>query len=199
MNPRIQAILDASAQLEALHRRVQETVRTRDRGAAERERWRQACDEFHRRHRELFYPGGEAALDALKRRESTAIDAALDFLEADPRHFRSGYTKEEVWKLLRRAALADEHRARLEEVALCYLHRHVSREFWVMARVMSTVASGPFWERLAALERTAEEPRRSRAAYLLEFRDGPDAGARFRRTLCMERLMHRHGSKNPTS
>jgi hypothetical protein len=96
MTSRVQEIRDASAQLDALNKRIDKTLRGRDRGPAERERWSNACEEFHRRYSELFYPGGDAALYALKRNETSAIGTALDFLEADPLHFRSGYTKEVV-------------------------------------------------------------------------------------------------------
>ena len=136
MTSRIQEIAEASAKLDALHKRINETVRTRDRGPAERERWSNACEEFHRRYPDLFYPGGDESLDALKRGESTAIATALDFLEADPLHFRSGYTKEEVWRCLR------------------------EREFWVMARVMSSLGSEDFWRTAANLAEAADQPRK---------------------------------------
>ena len=145
MPARIQSILDASAKLDALHERIHETVRTRDRSAEDRKRWSDACAEFHRSYSTLFYPGGDASLDALKRHDADAIETALDFLDADPRHFRSGYTKEEIWRRLRNAPLKDSVKQRLEEVALRYLDRPVGREFWYMARVMSVVTSSATW------------------------------------------------------
>jgi hypothetical protein len=64
MSNRIQEIRNASAKLDALNRRISETVRMRDRGPAERETWSRACDDFHRLYPELFYPGGDKSLDA---------------------------------------------------------------------------------------------------------------------------------------
>lgn len=195
MTSRVQEIRDASAQLDALNKRIDETLRSRDRGPAERERWSNACEEFHRRYSELFYPGGDAALNALKRNESSAIGTALDFLEADPLHFRSGYTKEEVWRRLRRALFIPSDHARLEQIALSYLDRQVGREFWLMGRVMSAIGSKGFWSRVAERASSDEQPKATRASYLLHYRDGASAGEAFRKKLRMERLMKRYRDK----
>jgi hypothetical protein len=189
MSDRIQAILDASAKLEALHKRIDDTVRARDRSAADRERWSEACSDFHRLYSTLFYPGGDASLDALKLNDAEAIETALDFLDADPKHFRSGYTKEEVWRRLRNAPLTDAQRRRLEEISLRYLDRPVGREFWHMARVMGVVATEKFWNSIASLVESSEGPKKTRASYVSVYRDGATAGAALRKKLRAERLM----------
>lgn len=191
----VQKILDASAMLDALHKRINETVRVRDRGSEEREQWTRACAEFHTKYAELFFPGGDASLAALKRHEPAAIELGIDFLEADPRHFRSGYMKEEVWRRLARAPLGKRERARLEKVALSYLNRQVGREFWVMGRVMSTLGSTELWDAVSELESSAEEPKKTRASYLLQYRSGPSAGEEFRKKLSMDRLMKKYREK----
>ena len=195
MSARIQSILDASSRLNALQKRIDETYPFRDRGAEERERWSQACAEFHRGYGELFYPGGDDSLHRLKALEPEAVASALDFLEADPRHFGSGYTKEKVWRRLRRAPLDSCDGARLEQIALAYLTRQTGREFWLMARVMSTRGSTDFWRAVAELESSAEEPRKTRASYLLLYREGPRAGEEFRKKLRMDRLMEKYGRR----
>jgi hypothetical protein len=195
VSARIQVILDASAKLEALHKRIHDTARTRDRSAADRDRWSEACEAFQQLYATLFYPGGDASLDALKRNESEAIETALDFLDADPKHFRSGYTKEEVWRRLRNAPLTDAHKRRLEEISLRYLDRPVGREFWHMARVMSVVATDTFWDSIANLVRSSEESKRTRASYVSVYRDGATAGAALRKRLRMERLMKLYGER----
>ena len=192
MTSRIQKIAEASARLAALQKRINETVRTRDRGPAERDRWSNACEEFHRRYPELFYPGGDKSLDELKRGESAAIATALDFLEADPMHFRSGYTKEEVWRRLRKAPLTAADKARLEATALTYLGRSIKREFWVMARAMSRLGSEGFWQSAANLADAADAPVKTRASYLLHYRDGVAAGEQFRKGLSRENAMRRY-------
>jgi hypothetical protein len=195
MSARIQLILDASAKLEALHRRIDETVRARDRSAADRERWSEACSEFHRLYPTLFYPGGDESLYALKRHETEAIETALDFLDADPKHYCSGYTKEKVWRRLRNAPLTDAHKRRLEEISLRYLDRPVGREFWHMARVMGVVATEAFWNSIATLVQSSEEPKKTRASYVLVYRDGAAAGAALRKKLRMERLMKAYNER----
>jgi hypothetical protein len=192
MKSPVAEILEASVTLDALKKRIDETVRTRDRGPHERERWSSACEEFHRRYPTLFYPGGDESLDALKRHDSAAIATALDFLDADPMHFRSGYTKEEVWRRLRRAPLTPVGKIRLEEIALRYLMRRVEREFWQMARVMSKLGSKEFWNTAAKLAESPDEPVKSRASYLLQYRLGVAAGEAFRQKLSLERLMQRY-------
>ena len=178
--------------LDALNKRIDETLRTRERGPSERERWSRACDEFHRRYPTLFYPGGDESLDALKSHDTEAIADALDFLDADPMHFRSGYTKEEVWRRLGGAPLTPADKIRLEQIALRYLMRRVEREFWLMARVMSKLGSAEFWNQVVTLADSLEEPTKSRASYLLRYRGGVAVGEAFRKRLRMERQMQRH-------
>jgi hypothetical protein len=192
MTNRVQEIREASAKLDALNKRVKETFRTRDRGAEERERWSRACADFHSRYADLFYPGGDASLDALKRHEPDAIRLAIDFLDADPQHFRSGYTKEEVWRRIRNAPLIQEDRARLEDVAMNYLNRRISREFWAMARAMSVIAAKEFWPRVRGVAESEKPPKRTRAEYFLAYEQGAAAGGRHRARVCREWLAQKH-------
>jgi hypothetical protein len=140
----------------------------------------------------LFYPGGDEALNSLKDYEARAIQTAIDFLEADPLHHRSGYTKEEVWKRLRNASLHANDKARLEAISLRYLERKIGRDFWSMARVMSYLATEAFWKRLHSELETAEEPKKTRVLYLLAYEQGAAAGGEIRRTLARERMMARY-------
>lgn len=192
MTSRVQEIRDASAKLDLLNKRINETVRTRDRGAEERDRWSRACAEFHTKYAELFYPGGDASLDALKRHESGAIQLGIDFLDADPHHFRSGYTKEEVWRRIRNAPLVAQDKSRLEGIAVRYLDRRISREFWAMARVMPVIASPDFWDRVRGLAESEDEPKKTRATYLLAYEQGAAAGGQNRVKVYREWLAQKY-------
>jgi hypothetical protein len=192
MTSRVQEIREASATLDALHKRIKDTFRTRDRGAEERERWSRACAEFHSKYAGLFYPGGDANLDALKRHEPGAIQLAIDFLDADPQHFRSGYTKEEVWRRIRNAPLTQEDRIRLQDIAMKYLNRRISREFWAMARVISVIAGSEFWHRVRAVSEREEQPMKTRAGYLLAYEEGAAAGGRNRAKVYREWLAQKY-------
>lgn len=192
MANRVQEIHEASAELDSLHKRIKETFRTRDRGVEERERWRGACAEFHSRYPELFYPGGDASLDALKLHEPAAIQVAIDFLDADPRHFRSGYLKEELWRRIRNAPLIQEDKTRLEGIAMKYLDRRISRDFWWMARVMSVLAPKTFWDRVRAVAESEPPPKKTRAQYLHVYEQGAAAGGRNRVKVYREWLARKY-------
>ena len=65
----------------------------------------------------LYTPEWEATLEALDEGDAPgAVEAAIDFLTADPRCFRSGYQKEKVCGLLARASLTEGQRERLAPV-----------------------------------------------------------------------------------
>jgi hypothetical protein len=80
-----------------------------------------ACREFHARFPSLFYPGGDDALSSLRTGDRAAIQSAVDFIVADPQHFRSGYTKEYVWVRLRsaRCYLATSNASATLRLATC--------------------------------------------------------------------------------
>jgi hypothetical protein len=181
--------------IDSLNKRVIASARTRDLGSRERGEWSLACQEFHSKYAELFYPGGDANLDALKRGEPAAIQLGIDFLEADPRHFRSGYTKEEVWRRLRRTSLSSSDKARLEEVALQYLDRQISREFWSMARVISVIGSTKFWHRVREIAESELEPKRTRAEYLAAYQQGAAIGGRNRQRVFAEYLARKYRAR----
>ena len=87
----------------------------------------------------------------------------------------------------RHLTLAD--RNRLEAIALRYLDRRIEREFWVMTSVMSELASEDFWKTAANLADASDEPAKTRASYLLQYREGAQAGEQFRKKLSRENLM----------
>jgi hypothetical protein len=180
---RVAEIREASGKLRALNARIHETFRTRDRGTDECARWEVACREFHARYPSLFYPGGELALDALKEREPVAIQTAIDFLVADPMHFRSGYTKEYVWARLLQCSLLPDDKRRLEGAALGYIRRRIDRTFWSMGRAMSRLASPDFWTAVDAVAKGGNPELATRASYLLVFKEGAAAGGLLRRQI----------------
>jgi hypothetical protein len=196
MSDRVRKIREASVALDSLHQRIHETVRARDRSAEDHDRWKRACAEFHSRFDQLFYPGGDASLDALKRHEPHAISQAIDFLDADPMHHRSGYTKEEVWRRLRHAPLGQRDKARLEAIALRYLDRRLAREFWVMAATMAVIASATFWDRVREAASSATAPERmKRAAHLSAYEHGAAVGSRNRHQVRRDYLMRKFGDR----
>jgi hypothetical protein len=196
---RVKSILAASAELRTLHDRVRETARLRDRSPQARERWTVACREFHARFPSLFYPGGDDALLGLRTCEQAAIQAAVDFIVADPHHFRSGYTKEYVWARLTQCALLPSDVERLCDAALGYLQRRVDRSFWSMCRAMSRLASPGFWRRVEGLAAAGVEPVSARASYLFVFKQGAVAGGQLRRRISQEVWLERYRQRKGSS
>jgi hypothetical protein len=61
----------------------------------------------------LYSPAWEANVTALQQGDATAVDASMDFLDADPICFRSGYVKERLCRFLSRIDLTEVQRTRL--------------------------------------------------------------------------------------
>jgi hypothetical protein len=61
----------------------------------------------------LYSPAWEANVTALQQGDARAVDASIDFLEADPICFRSGYAKERICRFLSRVDLTERQRTRL--------------------------------------------------------------------------------------
>ena len=160
-------LLEASRTLVGLNRRIGETFRTRDRSAADRDTWSKACSEFHAIYPALFYPGGVSRWEAFLSRDSSELDAAIAFLEVDPVHFRSGYTKETIWARLKAADLTAKQERRLESVAVAYLHQRMRREFWCMVRYVRHRGSAQFWEVVSKLAEEASGGEGMKAWWLI--------------------------------
>lgn len=65
----------------------------------------------------MFSSEWEETLENLRTEPSTALaEPCIDFLEADPVCFRSGYEKEKVCRILTRVQLGEEQRRRLGAV-----------------------------------------------------------------------------------
>jgi len=62
-------------------------------------------------------------------RDLDALEMAVEFLEADPYFFRSGYIKEKLLRYVRRYTLTPEHMNRLQRIVLNVVDRHFCREF----------------------------------------------------------------------
>ncbi len=71
----------------------------------------------------------------------TALETAIEFLEADPYFFRSGYVKEKLLRYVRSYVLAPEHAYRLQRVILNVVDSHFCRElreYCKLARKLNT-------------------------------------------------------------
>jgi hypothetical protein len=195
----IKSILAKSAELRILSERINETVQTRGDSPQKQQEWSDACEEFHRRFDSLSFPGGSATLSRVRANDPDALEAAVNFLLADPYHFRSGYLKEYLWCWLQRCELSRSARSRLEHAALSYLDRQISREFWSMCKFMAGHGGSTFWTDVTARAHAAGSPQAFRAVLLLAHGADIHAGARLRREVHRSWLMRKYGGNNGAS
>ena len=108
---------------------------------------------------------------------TSACETMIEFLEEDPYRFRSGYAKEHIWRVLKRARLSESQKRRLRQVAFAYLNKPMSREFWYMCRFIRTIADESFQRDVEQLARSRAAGVRERAGHLLAYLESPDKGA----------------------
>jgi len=116
-----QSIIANAEEIRSLHARIEQTVRHRDRSPQDRRAWELACQTFHSRHDALAFPGGyQNALERIVAGDSSAVDAALCFLEVRPFFFRSGYMYKDILRKVKRAALTQQQGERLARIVSAY-------------------------------------------------------------------------------
>ena len=191
MANRVKAIKAKAETLRALQKAIHAAFAQRDRSKADWQTWQQAADQMRQQYGELAHPT-DGSLSAFERGDVEGIEAVIDFLDADPMFFRSGYMKEWMWKRLARFSLSEEQTARLETIALAYTDRRVCREFWYMCRAMVRLASPAFWQRLQALvECEKGNLQGDRAFYLAAYANGIDTGETLHRNVKKESRQRR--------
>ncbi len=117
---------------------------------------------------------------ALIRADSSLQEAIIRFLEEDPKTFSSGYAKEIIWKYIKRYPLTINDVTRLEQAALEYLKRPMSREFKLMSQTMARIASRDFWTAVKA-ELNSDTPWTQINAYcLFAYSEGIQSGESLR-------------------
>ncbi len=85
---------------------------------------------------------------AVKRADPTIFENAIRFLHNDSIGHRTGYSKEIVWRYIRRYSLNDVHIQRLEQAAFKCLTRPMSAEFKYMCQTMAHIGTDAFWKQV---------------------------------------------------
>ncbi len=172
----LERIQQNSREINRMLARINTLVQERDASSTKRTEWQAACQDFFARYDALSFPGGAAMLARVRSGDLDALEAAVQFLLADPYHFRSGYLKERLWRWLARQPLSASARDQLEQAALAYLDRRICREFWTMCKTMARLGRTQFWSRVAERAATGDV----RATLLLAYRTNLQAGAQAR-------------------
>jgi hypothetical protein len=132
------------------------------------ERWHAALLELNRAMSQLYPPTFEADVRRLKDGDPGAIETAIRFLEADPWAFRTGYTKEEILRRLRRLELTTKQKARLSAVILHQVDQKDRREFRQYCLLAPSVDDDTLREGLLARLRSGDGGRARRALWVLD-------------------------------
>lgn len=113
-------------------------------------------------------------LELLNQRDPAAIDGAIDFLEADPYFFRSGYIKEEILHFLAsmHGTFNAEQRARLQRIVLAAIDRPARREYRRYCRLASKIVDIDFIEQLSDRLASPNAHIKRNALWMLAYCDG---------------------------
>jgi hypothetical protein len=96
----------------------------------------EAAKRFHRAYEAVWPPHFFEMLEACRRGESSGLNVVLDFIEACPRFFRSGYAQDRALRFVFRPPRSAVQTYRLQQVVL----RAVRRELRLPFRNISKVA-----------------------------------------------------------
>ena len=161
----------ARRQLDAAHRALQQREHDPGAQACYREaltRWRTALDR-------AYPPGFWDAYDALGRGDPSGADSAIEFLEADPWFFRSGYVKATLIQRLTRLDLSPLHASRLRTVILAAVDGRDRRELRSYRRLARKVDAPDLREALQSRLAADDPGVRRRARWILDALPPPPA------------------------
>jgi hypothetical protein len=161
---RAKPVNDAQAEI---HAAFKEVVNRNDQSDPRTKRWLDAIDAFKAAYSRV-YPDDLRLLEqgALPASEVSTTDI-LDFLEADPVFFRSGYMKETLLGALKKRSLDKHEVGRLQAIIINVVGNADRREFRRYCRVATIVDDESLREKLKGLE-VAEDPDvRRRSSWVL--------------------------------
>ena len=159
-----------ATELEKLHDRVHETARHRGEGPQQKASWQEACRSFFASYDKLAFPGGlSQEFDLLRVGDPSAIEMAVQFLEANPWYFRSGYHKADVLRLLKRLPLSEDQCARLRKVIVERVRGRPVREMRAYGRLAPKISTPEFEAELASIAQDANHCAARHAQLILEY------------------------------
>jgi hypothetical protein len=158
-----------AAELEKLRERVEDSFRDRSKSAEHAAAWEQATRAFHAAYDKLAFPGGLGReFELLREGDATAIEMAIQFLEANPWYFRSGYHKADILKALRKHPLSDDQRDRMRKVILERVRDRPLREMRAYARFAPRVSTPQFEAEMRQIAENANPHAARHAQWVLD-------------------------------
>ena len=160
-------IIQNAEKLNQKYNHIDQTVKDRETNA---QAWKDACVDFHETYDILAFPGGLAkAIELLKNQDAATISIAIIYLHADPYFHRSGYIKQTIIRLLKKAHLSQEQIAPLQEVLLLAIQHNGRREFIEYCRLANKITNAQFEQQIQKIITHAYDPRIiSRAQQMLD-------------------------------
>lgn len=159
------AVNEAQAEI---HAAFKEVVNRNDESDPRTTRWLEAIKAFGAACSRV-YPEDLRLVEqgALPASEVDTADI-LDFLEADPVFFGSGYMKEELLGTLKKRSFQQHEVQRLQAIILNVVRKADRREFRRYCRVAATVDGERFREELRTLEVADDPDIRRRSGWVLD-------------------------------
>lgn len=131
--------------------------------------WGEASRRFFASFDRLAFPGGlNKAMNLLPKNDPDTIESTVQYLEADPWFFRSGYIKADLIKHLRRAPLGEDQRARLQKVILDRIYGEGRREFRHFCRLARVISDPKFEQAVTELKSSPVEHVSRHAGWVLD-------------------------------
>lgn len=137
--------------------------------AKTRAAWELAAQNFHAAVAAAYPQDFVETFDRARTGEPEATDLLLDFLEADPMFFRSGYVKARISRIVKKAPLTPRQFQRVGRIVLNLVDRRASQEFRDYCRLAFRVDTA---ELRAALRRKgvgADAGAARRAGWMLTY------------------------------
>lgn len=157
-----------AAELEKLREKVDEMFRERGKSPEHTAAWQQAARTFHAEYDKLAFPGGlSREFELLRVGDITAIGMAVQFLEANPWFFRSGYYKADILKLLCKHPLSEEQCVRMRNVIFERVRGRPVREMRAYARFAPKVSTPQFEAEITSVAENANRQASRHAQWVL--------------------------------
>jgi len=160
------AVKVAAAQ-RAVDRAFRAVTRRSDREHPATVAWLAAVDRLQEAIDAAYPPGFWADYDRLRERNPAGLESAIEFLEADPWFFRSGYIKGALIRMINRLSLTAEQAGRLRSVVLNIVDRRDGQEFRAYCRLARRVDGADLRQSLQDRLAHADSAVRRRAGWVL--------------------------------
>lgn len=133
-----------------------------------RQVWIAAAALFHKAVDQAYPFGFWENFELLRVGNSSALPMAVEFLEADPWFFRSGYVKADLIRFITQIELKQVYVSRLQQVVVDAICSRDRREFRSYCRLARKVVSLSLRQELEALQTSSSESVRRRAKWVIE-------------------------------